>query len=55
VVLEEYVAYFNGCRPHQALQQYVPVPRSTNGCAADGNVIAIPVLGGLHHDYRTAA
>jgi len=55
-VLKEYVAYFNGARPHQGRGQRIP-------CAAaaaehhkrDGTIISRPVLGGLHHDYRRAA
>jgi putative transposase len=55
VVLSEYVAYFNGRRPHQGLEQRVPAPQPVDGSAAKGKVVAIPVLGGLHHDYRRAA
>jgi transposase InsO family protein len=56
-VLSEYVAYFNRSRPHQGINQHVPehvdAPRSVH--PDSGNVIAFPVLGGLHHDYRRAA
>jgi len=56
-VLKEYVAYFNQARPHQGIQQQIPEWRgSVVGAGKDrGNVIAYPVLGGLHHDYRRAA
>jgi putative transposase len=55
-VLREYVAYFNGARPHQGIRQrrldnvlaLVPTPDA-------GHIVAVPVLGGLHHDYRRAA
>ena len=55
--LREYVAYFNQSRPHQGRGQRVPVP---SGPPAQGrhdasDVIASPVLGGLHHTYRRAA
>lgn len=54
-VLLEYVAYFNASRPHQGLRQRVPVP-STATCSCDsGRVVALPVLGGLHHDYQWVA
>jgi hypothetical protein len=48
-VLREYVKFFNGARPHQGLRQRIPggLPAQTFG----GDVIAFPVLGGLHHDY----
>jgi transposase InsO family protein len=56
-VLTEYVSYFNRSRPHQGINQHVPEPgnpaaSSTN---ATGNVVAFPVLGGLHHAYRKVA
>jgi putative transposase len=56
-VLNEYVAYFNQARPHQGIQQQIPVqPRSVPSSQDAGNqVIALPVMGGLHHDYRWAA
>ncbi|HYX48521.1 MAG TPA: integrase core domain-containing protein, partial [Ktedonobacteraceae bacterium] len=56
-VLNEYVGYFNQARPHQGIGQRIrdllvlsaPLSNSPN------QVIATPVLGGLHHDYRRAA
>lgn len=53
--LGEYVAYFNASRPHQGLKQRVPVGSATVDDRATGAVTALPVLGGLHHDYRRAA
>jgi len=55
--LNAYVGYFNQARPHQGIQQQIPerhrlVPSSQN---VGGKVIAIPVMGGLHHDYHWAA
>ena len=52
----EYAAYFNTGRPHQGLGQRVPsrtAPRP--GSRDPASLVAIPVLGGLHHDYRLAA
>ena len=55
--LGEYVAYFNQSRPHQGRGQAVPVPAGPLEPPQlhEGTVIAIPVLGGLHHTYRRAA
>ncbi len=54
-VLAEYVAYFNGSRPHQGLAQRIPTPSSAICSSAGGRIVALPVLGGLHHEYRRAA
>lgn len=55
-VLTEYVQYFCMARPHQGLSQKIPGDDGIGTpAAADGEIIAMPVLGGLHHDYRTAA
>jgi transposase InsO family protein len=54
-VLDEYVVYFNTARPHQGLEQNLPVAAQEESSAANGEVVALPVLGGLHHDYRRAA
>lgn len=56
-LLIAYAEYFNHARPHQGIQQQVPVlpvlsvppPNQPN------QLIAVPVLGGLHHDYQRAA
>jgi putative transposase len=56
-VLNEYVAYFNQARPHQGIKQQIPelpVP-SVPLHNQRAKVIAVPVLGGLHHDYRRVA
>ena len=54
-VLREYVAYFNRARPHQGLAQATPESSSDATGNREGSVRALPVLGGLHHDYRRAA
>lgn len=56
-VLEEYAhRYFNKARPHQGLGQRIPGPDDVAPPSkANGKVVARPVLGGLHHDYRRAA
>ncbi len=54
-VLAEYAAYFNAARPHQGLGQRVPIPPTASRSSTGGPIVAFPVLGGLHHDYRRAA
>jgi transposase InsO family protein len=55
-VLDEYsFQYFNTMRPHQGLGQRVVVSATQKTCDQPSKVIAVPVLGGLHHDYRAAA
>jgi transposase InsO family protein len=55
-VLEEYCfRYFNTARPHQGIGRRVPTARVLKGRTDPAGVIAVPVLGGLHHDYRAAA
>ena len=56
-VLNLYVTYFNRARPHQGIKQQIPEPHDgplppDHDCC---NVISFPVLGGLHHDYRSSA
>jgi len=56
-VLREYVAYFNQDRPHQGRGQRVPAAGEPPGLAQrdDFAILALPILGGLHHTYRRAA
>ena len=51
-VVAEYVRYHNAARPHQGIHQQTPVPAER---PAAGNIVALPVLAGLHHEYRRAA
>ncbi len=54
--LREYVQYFNDARPHQGIQQRIPTSSEpTHLVHGHGAVQAIPILGGLHHDYRRVA
>ena len=47
-----YAAYYNTSRPHQSLDGNAPIPRAIEDV---GDVVATPVLGGLHHRYSRAA
>ena len=56
-LVREYVDYFNHARPHQGIGR-IPDPQDVDRIdelQAHQSVIAVPVLGGLHHDYRRAA
>jgi putative transposase len=56
-VLNQYVSYFNLARPHQGIRQQLPEPNrsSLSSHQARDKVIAVPVIGGLHHDYQRTA
>jgi putative transposase len=57
-VLKEYTAYFNHQRPHQGLDQRIPIPLSIDNLVSPvaGQVVrSIPILQGLHHHYQLAA
>jgi transposase InsO family protein len=55
-VLCDYTRYFNQARPHQGIQQAIPQPAMrTQSGPKSGTIRAVPVLGGLHHDYQRAA
>ena len=47
-VLGAYAAHYNLTRPHLALRKDAPARRTAQRI---GSIIAIPVLGGLHHLY----
>lgn len=55
-LLNEYVIYFNQWRPHRSIGQRAPcasIPKAPG--RQGGTVVAVPVLGGLHHVYQFAA
>ncbi|MGI8933067.1 MAG: integrase core domain-containing protein [Phormidesmis sp.] len=62
-VLKEYIQYYNASRPHQGIGQATPQssrqretePTATAALEPGSRIVAFPVLGGLHHDYRKAA
>jgi putative transposase len=56
-LLQAYMVFFNQARPHQGIRQRIPDPLALAGPPPNqpGKVIAVPVLGGLRHDYQRAA
>jgi putative transposase len=55
-VVREYVEYFNRARPHQGLGQRIPEgPGAVENEGRSGKIISLPILSGLHHDYRRVA
>jgi putative transposase len=56
-ILKGYVASFNQARPHQGIQQQIPDSSGSSRATAQAGtrVIAMPILCGLHHDYRKVA
>ena len=53
-VLDGYVAYYNEIRTHPGIEKHCPVPRPVEQPDA-GEIVALPVLGGLHHRYTRRA
>jgi transposase InsO family protein len=47
-VLSAYAAYYNQSRPHRSLRKDAPLRRAIQQV---GSIVAIPILGGLHHQY----
>jgi transposase InsO family protein len=55
-VCREYVEFYNRARPSQALHAIPePYPELIAPPRRSGELIALPVLGGVQHDYRLAA
>jgi putative transposase len=55
-VCRDYAEYYNRARPSQALHAIPdPYPELSTPAAATGGFVALPVLGGVIHDYRRAA
>jgi putative transposase len=53
-IVTDYGTYFNQARPHQGIDQRIPCG-SPLPDHPDGEIVGLPVLGGLHHDYRRKA
>jgi transposase InsO family protein len=52
--LKSYSTYYHEARTHLSLDKQSPVPRAIEP-VEQGKVVAIPHVGGLHHEYRRAA
>ncbi|MCJ7751380.1 MAG: hypothetical protein MUQ65_09850 [Armatimonadetes bacterium] len=52
-LLREFIDdYYHTARPHQGLAGETPRPQAPPG---EGELISIPIVGGLHHRYYRAA
>ncbi len=58
-VLQKWVGHYDQARPHASLGPGIPdmplnrlAPPSGHQIPHDQRVIATPILGGLHHEYR---
>ena len=55
-VVREYVRYCNGARPSQAIHGIPnPYPELKQPPPQEDKLAALPILGGVQHDYRLAA
>jgi hypothetical protein len=50
-LLNSYQKYYNEARTHLSLHKDAPIPRTIQTV---GRTLAMPVLGGLHHQYFRA-
>ena len=53
-VLSDYFQYYHRHRPHRGLAQDCPEPRPVEP-PEQGKIIALPLVGGLHHRYTRQA
>ncbi len=54
-LLRSYQRYYNESRCHLSLGKDPPVPRLVHGPERGPRIVALPVLGGLHHRYERRA
>jgi hypothetical protein len=50
-LLNAYQKYYNEARTHLSLRKDAPIPRAVQTV---GHTVAVPILGGLHHQYIRA-
>jgi transposase InsO family protein len=53
-LVTSYLASYHTVRPHLSLERNAPIPRPIQR-PSEGNVVAVPCVGGLHHGYRRVA
>ena len=53
-ILKSYFGYYHESRAHLSPVRNTPVPRRVER-PAEGKVVAVPQVGGLHHRYTRAA
>jgi transposase InsO family protein len=53
-ILHDYLGYYHKCRTHLSLGKDAPEPRRVEP-PDQGNIVEIPMVGGLHHRYRRLA
>jgi transposase InsO family protein len=59
-ILREWTNHYNASRPHMSLGPGIPDPRVQKAqlqierhiIPKDQRIVATPILGGLHHEYR---
>ena len=53
-LMTRYCSYYEQARTHLALDKDAPIPRPVMP-PGDGDIVAIPEVGGLHHRYERRA
>jgi len=58
-ILTRWITHYNRGRPHSSLGPGIPEPSPDRAVASNGHqlpagqrIVATPILGGLHHEYR---
>ena len=51
-LLADFIVFYDHARPHQGIAQQLPIPRAPH---LEKQIIARPILHGLHHDYQRPA